>query len=244
MSARPDADWVQRWIDAQQTGFDQWLKSLSGAPRGTVPPDFLSSFPPGLPGLDQMLSGPWRTTFAANAAASGNSIPTLGPLREHQELLLELSTAVLEHQQLLAQFTGMIAQVHRDTLDLLARRTQAQVAAGKPPQDGADLHALWVECGEAVYAKIARTDAYCRLQAQLANAAVRTRAVQQQLLERFLKQWDLPTRAELNTVHQQLRALRRQLAEFTTESRRPRQSTKPRSRSQAAKSARKPRTAQ
>jgi len=61
---------------------------------------------------------------------------------------------------------------------------------------------------------MAHSEGYCRLQAELANAAVRVRAKQQAILEQLLRQFDLPTRSELNSVHRELRALREQLAQL------------------------------
>jgi class III poly(R)-hydroxyalkanoic acid synthase PhaE subunit len=77
-----------------------------------------------------------------------------------------------------------------------------------------ELYDLWVECGEQVYAQVAHSAAYCQLQAQLGNATMQLRARQQKLIEHALKQFDLPTRSELNSVHRLLREQARQLREL------------------------------
>jgi class III poly(R)-hydroxyalkanoic acid synthase PhaE subunit len=88
--------------------------------------------------------------------------------------------------------------------------------AGAKPEQGInnyrELYDLWVECGEKVYAQVAHSEAYAKLQAQVGNAAIKLRAKQQAVIERGLKYFDLPTRAELNTVHKQMRELRERLA--------------------------------
>ena len=77
--------------------------------------------------------------------------------------------------------------------------------ANKPIGEWRELYDLWVECGEQVFAQVAHSEAYGKLQAELGNAAMRLRAQQQTIFEYALRQFDLPTRSELNTVHRQVR---------------------------------------
>jgi class III poly(R)-hydroxyalkanoic acid synthase PhaE subunit len=102
--------------------------------------------------------------------------------------------------------------VQREALALLEQRIRERALALQPLAAWRELYTLWVECGEQVYAQTAHSKAYCRLQAELGNAAVRVRARQQAIIEYALKQFDLPTRSELNTVHRQLRELREKTA--------------------------------
>jgi hypothetical protein len=73
---------------------------------------------------------------------------------------------------------------------------------------------LWVECSEQVFNTVAHSSAYGHLQGELGNAAVRLRARIQKVVEQGLRQFDLPTRSEINSVHQQLRQLRLRVAEL------------------------------
>jgi class III poly(R)-hydroxyalkanoic acid synthase PhaE subunit len=110
--------------------------------------------------------------------------------------------------------------------------------AGQPVGDFRALYDLWVECGEHVYAEVAHSDAYSRLQAELGNATMRLRSRQQAVIEQALKQFDLPTRTELNTVHLQLRELRAKLAAM--EGAAPPDGTATRARSTSERSKKKP----
>jgi class III poly(R)-hydroxyalkanoic acid synthase PhaE subunit len=103
--------------------------------------------------------------------------------------------------------------VQTEALNLLERRVRERQAA-QAMTGFRELYDLWVECGEQVYAQVAHSEVYCRLQAQLGNAAMQLRARQQKLIEHALKQFDLPTRSELNSVHRQLRAQAQRLREF------------------------------
>ena len=75
-----------------------------------------------------------------------------------------------------------------------------------------EVYDLWVDSAESVYAQAARAGAFVQAQAELTNATSLLRSAQRELLEEWARQFDLPTRAELNSIHQQLRDLKAALA--------------------------------
>jgi class III poly(R)-hydroxyalkanoic acid synthase PhaE subunit len=139
-------------------------------------------------------------------------LPALGIAREQVEAWRELAASQRECQDLEQALRVELTRMQNDVLTLLEERIRARAQAGKPISEWRDLYSLWVECGEQTYAQLAHSEAYSKLQAQLGNAAVRLRARQQKILEHALRQFDLPTRSELNTVHRQLRELRERVA--------------------------------
>ncbi len=211
----PPAEWISAWIAAQRQAIQQWQGGQFPPPEGGPNPlaDWFARFA----GSSSMtgaftvgqVPGWWRSF--SPAAGTGWSLPGLGPSREHQELTQALAGAIAEYQRLALEMTGILAKVHADTLDLLARRSLEQAHAGKPVTGFNALYDLWVECGEATYASVVAADPYCRLLAELGNAGVRVQELQQQLLQRWLKQLDLPTRSELNTLNRRIRDLQRRL---------------------------------
>lgn len=214
----PSADWIKAWIGAQRRAIEQWQGGQIAAPE--VPPNPFAdlfarfagsaSIPQGFSAAGQV-PGWWRSFSPAAGAGGSWSLPGLGPLREQQELTQALAAAITDFQRLAAEMASTLAKVHTDTLDLLARRSLEQANAGKPVTDFKALYDLWVECGEATYSKVAAADPYCRLQGELGNAGVRVQELQQQLLERWLKQLDLPTRSELNTLHRRIHDLQKRI---------------------------------
>jgi class III poly(R)-hydroxyalkanoic acid synthase PhaE subunit len=144
-------------------------------------------------------------------------LPALGIAREHVEAWRELAAAQRECQELEQALRLELTRMQNDVLTLLEQRIRERGEAGKPIAEWRDLYALWVECGEQTYAQLAHGEAYGKLQAQLGNAAVRLRARQQKILEHALRQFDLPTRSELNTMHRQLRELRERVAALESE---------------------------
>jgi class III poly(R)-hydroxyalkanoic acid synthase PhaE subunit len=107
-----------------------------------------------------------------------------------------------------------IARVHADALELLAQKTQALAALGDTVADTRRLYGLWIESGEQAFAQHARGDVFGRLQGDLINAGVQVRVAQQTIANGFLKSLDLPTRAELNSVHKRLKEMRERLEEL------------------------------
>lgn len=164
----------------------------------------------------------WRTTWAtASTAQQGATnafsdllgrLPPVGLAREHTEAWRELATAQVECQHLEQELRAVLMGVQNDALNLLQKRVDERVRNNQPIATYRDLYDLWVECAEQVYAKVAHSDAYSKLQAQLGNASMRLRARQQKVIEHGLKQFDLPTRSEVNSMHLQLRQLKQKVA--------------------------------
>lgn len=159
--------------------------------------------------------GAWTTLSDAQAGAGPQfsdllaRLPPVGIAREHTETWRELLAAQAECQRLEQELRSVLARVQADALDLVTQRLREREQ--QPITQYRELYDLWVECGEQVYAKVAHSPAYGKLQAELGNAAMRARSHQQKVLEQGLKQFDLPTRSELNSVHRQLREMREEL---------------------------------
>jgi hypothetical protein len=135
----------------------------------------------------------------------------LGWAREHEQDWRDLAVAQAEYRKLESELLGKLFAVQTAALDRLERAVRERAAEARPFKEIRELYDRWIECGEEAYAEMARSDEYCRLQAAVGNAGIRLRAQQQRIVERGLKQLDLPTRAELNSVHRELRELRERL---------------------------------
>lgn len=209
-------DLGMRWLEAGQSylqGWQQFAQRSAAGPEGAAPKfgeDMLNAW-----------QGTWTGVAAAGEGATRqfadliSRLPGLGLAREHTEAWRELLASQVEYQHLEQELRSVWAKVQTDALGMLEgaireRRGKQGVASGV--EGYRELYNLWVECGEKVFAQVAHSESYCKLQAQLGNAAIRLRASQQAMLERALKHFDLPTRSELNTVHKQMRDLRERVA--------------------------------
>jgi polyhydroxyalkanoate synthesis regulator phasin len=148
---------------------------------------------------------PW----AAFAPGGSLAAPALGPTREFQEMLQRMGKLGEQLQQaqlrLLEQWNGVVSTA----LQQLGERASALLAAAPTPETLRALYDQWVETAEAAYAQAARGPAFAAAQADFGNAHSRLRGAQREYLELAAREFDLPTRSEMNTVLQQLRELKR-----------------------------------
>jgi polyhydroxyalkanoate synthesis regulator phasin len=213
-------DLGMRWLEAGQAYLQGWQqfaqRSAGGSAAGETPLKF----------GEEMLNawqGSWLGVASAGEGATRqfadliSRLPAVGLAREQTEAWRELLAAQSEYQHLEQELRTVWSKVQTDALAMLEaaiRERRAKQSAGAAPgiDDYRELYNLWVECGEKVFAEVAHSESYGKLQAQLGNAAIRLKTRQQAMLERALKQFDLPTRSELNTVHKQMRELRERIA--------------------------------
>jgi class III poly(R)-hydroxyalkanoic acid synthase PhaE subunit len=195
-------DWARAWIDEQR----EKLKSgPSGQGEASGKPDFAA--------LWAQLGTAWLSGYeqVLRAGLPGSSTP-LGWAREHEQAWRDLAAAQAEYSKLEAELVAKLVWVQSQALDRLERSIRDRTQESRPFKEVRELYDHWIECGEEVYAELARSEEYCQLQAALGNASVRLRAQQQKILERGLKHFDLPTRAEVNALHREVRELRARLA--------------------------------
>lgn len=210
-------DLGMRWLEAGQSylqGWQQFAQRAQGVPAGDAP----------LKSGEEMFSA-WQQAWAGVASAGEGAgrqfadllarMPALGPAREQTEAWRELVAAQAECQALEHELRAMWTRVQSEALGLVEqtiRERRHTQGTSLGTNNYRELYDLWVDCGEKVFARVAHSEAYAKLQAQASNAAIRLRARQQAVIERGLKYFDLPTRAELNTVHKQMRELRERIS--------------------------------
>jgi class III poly(R)-hydroxyalkanoic acid synthase PhaE subunit len=218
-------DWIHAWIEQQREQLrraakpgDQSADKAAGAEDAPDPMRDMS-MKWGLRWLEagQSYLQAWAGAASMHEGAGRQLVdllarmPAMGLGREQTETWRELMAAQAECQALEQELRAVWTQVQTDALGLLEQMLrERKPAAGI--NNYRELYDLWVECGEKVFAQVAHSEAYAKLQAQLGNAAIRLRAKQQAVIDRGLKHFDLPTRAELNTVHKQMRELRERVA--------------------------------
>jgi len=184
-------------------------------------------FTEGLGGLQQQFANLWAATpFGAPGIAGANpfafatgsnpaamgmpafGMPALGPTRESQESMQRLAQLGLRCTQAQLQVSGQWNDIIGKALRELGERIAPRLKSGTVPASMKEVYDLWVDSAESVYAQAARGAAFVQAQAELANATSQLRSAQRELIEEWARQFDLPTRSELNSIHQQLRELK------------------------------------
>lgn len=201
---------IDRWVDlghAYLYGLAEFSRSqqpdAQSAASARLNEEFLNS----MQGAWAGVNAAGRETAQRLSEALGR-MPPLGLAREHAEAWRELIAAQSECQTLQQALRLELTRMQNDALNLLEQRISERRQSGAPIAAWRELYDLWVECGEQTYAQLAHSETYSKLQAELGNAMVRLRARQQTILEHALKQYDLPTRSELNSMHRHIRELR------------------------------------
>ena len=161
----------------------------------------------GMPGIG--MPGFGMPGFGApGQAASAFNLPALGPTRESQESMQRLAQLGMRCAQAQLQVSGQWNDIIGKALRELGERIAPRLKSGGAPASMKEVYDLWVDSAESVYAQAARGAAFVQAQAELTNSLSQLRSAQRELLEEWARQFDLPTRAELNSIHQQLRELK------------------------------------
>jgi len=189
----------------QQQFANLWVATPFGAPgagagaMGTNPFAFGAGSVPGfgVPGMAMPGFG-----------APIPGMPALGPTRESQESMQRLAQLGARFAQAQMQVSGHWNDIIGKALRELGERLTPKLSSGTAPASMKEVYDLWVDSAETVYAQAARGTAFVQAQAELTNSMSQLRSAQRDLLEEWARQFDLPTRAELNSIHQQLRDLK------------------------------------
>jgi class III poly(R)-hydroxyalkanoic acid synthase PhaE subunit len=173
--------------------------------------------------LMQAALAPWEALagiFGSASAGPGGSagagaskafpLPAVGLFHQDQQNLKRLQSATAVFNDLAQQYHAQLSGVLDQALRSLIERVKAAHARGKRIDSARELYDLWVAAGEAGFARLAHDAAFCALQAQLINAQSELRQSQQAVMERWMKQYGLPTRSDVEALQADLVALRSQ----------------------------------
>jgi len=203
-----------QWVDlgkAYLAGLMQMAQGLGAGPAaggaGPRPPEEML----------EAWKAAWSNAMSQATAPGGwqellNRTPPLGLFREQTEAWRAVAAARADMERLEQELAAVMRRVQSEALVLLEERVKARAGGDNPVQGFRELYDLWVQCSEQVFSTVAHSAAYAHLQGELGNASMRLRARMQKVIEQGLKQFDLPTRSELNSVHQQLRLLKQKVA--------------------------------
>jgi polyhydroxyalkanoate synthase subunit PhaE len=237
------SDPVQAWLAAQRNLMERWTSapqenatadaaaaanlmqqeaqrwwqavSQDASPQAQALAQQLMQLGPGfMAGANDALFDLFGTGAAKAGAGNWVDLAPVGYFREHQAHAQALVRALGDYSRIAGQMANTLSRIHTDALELLAQKIQTLKASGESITDTPRLYGLWIECGEQAFAKHARGDAFGRLQGELVNAGLQVRIAQQTIAENFLKSLDLPTRAELNSVHKRLKEMRERIEQL------------------------------
>jgi class III poly(R)-hydroxyalkanoic acid synthase PhaE subunit len=151
-------------------------------------------------------ANPWQGLMQG-VAPPMFGMPALGPAREQQEVWQRVSAAAMRCTQAQARLATLWNEVVATGLRELGQKLSPGLQAGRMPGSLKEVYDSWINSAESAYARAAHGVAYMQAQAELGNALTELRLAQREILEGWAKQFDLPTRSELNSLHKQVHEL-------------------------------------
>lgn len=142
------------------------------------------------------------------------SMPGIGYTREKQEQLNHLYQQWSDYEAKSREYTAAMAKVGLEAVQ------KFQEYLTNPPQDAAplkslkEIYAKWVDVCEDIYAKFAMSEEYTELYGEVVNALMAFKKKQGEVVDDLLDQMNVPTRKEVDSLHERLHALRREVAEL------------------------------
>lgn len=132
------------------------------------------------------------------------NLPALGPAREYQEMAQRLLILTERFRTLYAQYAETIADVHRAATRALGQRVASEANLLDSPSRA---YHIWIDGAEAAYAQAVHTESFAKLFGSMCNLLADFRNERAQWLAHMARLWDLPSRTEVDALHQQVRAL-------------------------------------
>lgn len=202
--AADPASRARAFATVMETWFEQLGSQLGQLPNFRLPPDPQQWWQTLMQASGSMPSG---------AALKSGDFAALGLTRERQEAWQKFARLLAQYQQVQTKLAQQWIKIGAEATKKFAARVSATStgAPGASMESLKGLYDVWIECAEEVYGSVAHSPEYAHLIAELANSSNAVRAEQQRELESWARQFDLPTRAEINSLHQQVKELRAQM---------------------------------
>jgi class III poly(R)-hydroxyalkanoic acid synthase PhaE subunit len=203
---------AQQRLQQFQAGLNQ-LQSQFTTPftmAGAAPPNpwqnMAGAF--AMPGTAAPFGMPFAMPFA--------DLPGLGPAREQQESLQRMSALMTRLAQAQTAFATQWSEIMAKSVQALGTKLTPAVQSGKMPASPREIYDLWVEAAEGIYAQSAHAGDFVKAQTELSNVLSQLRIAQRECIEEWTRTFDLPTRAEMNALHLQIKQLKESLQKLSS----------------------------
>jgi class III poly(R)-hydroxyalkanoic acid synthase PhaE subunit len=137
--------------------------------------------------------------------------PSLGYTREFNNKLLKGFDAWTNFSKASFDYQVVLLDVWLKAFEELLRELASSEEKGETVQDWRQLLPVWSRVFDQVFAQTFRSEDALEVRGNFLNSAMTYRLYQQQLMEVFLKMYDLPTRSEIDEVHRSIYELRKEI---------------------------------
>jgi len=216
------ADAAKSWMSSMQKMMEQTLQS-SGMPFDPAQnfQKFMSQFGGAFTGGPASWASAFKNPFfgdmASHQATSSlfdpfgfyASIPGIGYTREKQEQANKLYKLFVDYEAKMREYNAEMTKVGLQALHRFNDYLHNPPADAAPLESLKQIYAKWVDVCEEVYAKYAVSDDYTRLYGDTVNALMAFKKQLHAVTDDMADQFNLPTRSEVDSLHQRVQELRR-----------------------------------
>ena len=190
------------YVASCQTLWERLSDGAAANAGGPMPLNFLG------PWKDFAASLGMRPDFAAGQLKPEDLVakflPALGYSREYQEIGRRMLELTEQFQRRCADFVQQGVDIGQSAWAAIQKRSSGDPALLGSP---AALYDAWIDCAEEAFARAAHTEQFARLLADLCNLLSAFKVERGKLLEALARHLDWPSRAEVDSLHHQVRAL-------------------------------------
>jgi hypothetical protein len=137
------------------------------------------------------------------------SIPGLGYNREKQEQANLLYKLWVDFDRTTKKYNAVMAKTGLEAVEKFQNYINNPPADAPPLQSLKAVYAKWVDICEDIYAKFAVSEEYIKLYGENVNALMAFKKQQNKMTDEMLEQLNIPTRPEIDSMHERMHMLRR-----------------------------------
>jgi class III poly(R)-hydroxyalkanoic acid synthase PhaE subunit len=149
--------------------------------------------------------------------------PAVGHTREYQVTLQRMLELGAQFQRRYAEFMQQGADISQRALQAVQKRSAADTGLSSSPTAA---YEAWIDSAEEAYAQAAHGETFARTLGELCNLLSAFKVERGKLLEAVARHLDMPSRAEIDSLHRQVHELHAAVREAASRSAQP--SPKPR----------------
>jgi class III poly(R)-hydroxyalkanoic acid synthase PhaE subunit len=141
--------------------------------------------------------------------------PGLGYSREFNNKLLKSFDAWINFSKASFDYQVVLLDIWLKASEQLMRELASSEEKGETIQNWQQLLQVWSSVFDRVFVERFRSEDAVESQGKFLNSGMTYRLYQQQLMEVFLKMYDLPTRSEVDEIHRSIYELRKEIKSLT-----------------------------
>lgn len=137
------------------------------------------------------------------------SLPAMGYTREKQEDLQDLADAWTTYVRKLSIYNSSMAAANVKALEKFQNYLHHPPLGAKPLSSVKDIFSKWVDISESVHTEFAVSSTHIKIYGDVVNAMMDYHAKLNKITNEAMENLDLPTRQEVESLHQKVHELKR-----------------------------------